>query len=163
GTSADVAIASSITSTTGHSVQVTNSGSTAVGGNQIAFSGLVTDPGLGINLDNNDLNTNGATVTFSGGLNIDSTTHTGLNATTGTSGHLTVTGDGGGSNNGSGGTIQHNTGNAVSLTSTQDVQLGYMNITNNTGGNGIFGSSLNGIVLTRDTISGNGKLNDNSK
>jgi hypothetical protein len=74
---------------------------------------------------------------------------------TGTSGGLTVTGDGGASNNGSGGTIQNSTGDGVSLTSTQDVHLAYMNLTNNLG-NGIGGSGINGFVLNRLNISGNG-------
>ncbi|WP_246675438.1 right-handed parallel beta-helix repeat-containing protein [Mesorhizobium sp. B2-3-4] len=74
---------------------------------------------------------------------------------TGTSGGLSVTGDGGGTNNGSGGTIQASTGDAISLTNTQDVHLAYMNITNNLG-DGIGGSSINGFVLNRLNISGNG-------
>ncbi|BCG69817.1 hypothetical protein MesoLj113a_09750 [Mesorhizobium sp. 113-1-2] len=74
---------------------------------------------------------------------------------TGTSGGLTVTGDGGGANNGSGGTIQNSTGDGISLTSTQDVHLAYMNITNNLG-DGIGGSGINGFVLNRLNISGNG-------
>lgn len=62
----NISIASSIASTAaGHSVQVTNSGTS--GGNTISFSGTVTDPGLGINLDNNDQG-GVATINFSGGL-----------------------------------------------------------------------------------------------
>ncbi|TPN59303.1 hypothetical protein FJ981_06280 [Mesorhizobium sp. B1-1-4] len=74
---------------------------------------------------------------------------------TGASGGLTVTGDGGGANNGSGGTIQSSTGDGVSLTSTQDARLAYMNLTNNLG-DGIGGSGINGFVLNRLNISGNG-------
>jgi hypothetical protein len=74
---------------------------------------------------------------------------------TGTSGGLTVTGDGGASSNNSGGTIRRMSGDGVILTSTQDVRLGYMNITNNLG-DGIGGSGINGLVLTRDNITGNG-------
>ncbi|MBZ9922374.1 hypothetical protein LB579_32425, partial [Mesorhizobium sp. BR1-1-7] len=74
---------------------------------------------------------------------------------TGTSGGLTVMGDGGGSNNGSGGTIQNASGDGISLTSTQDVHLAYMNLTNNLG-DGIGGSGINGLVLNRLNISGNG-------
>jgi hypothetical protein len=78
----NISIASSVASTSaGRSVEVTNSGK--VGGNTITFSGAVTDPGLGINLDNNDQNTGGATVNFTGALNIDSTTNTGFNAING--------------------------------------------------------------------------------
>src|SRR6266403_4267459 len=77
--------------------------------------------------------------------------------TTGTSGHLTVTGTG--TTAGSGGTIQSTTGDGVSLTSTQDVSLSNMNINNNLG-NGIRGSSVNGIVLTGDSLSGNANANN---
>ncbi len=72
---------------------------------------------------------------------------------TGTSGHLTVTGTG--STAGSGGTIQNTTGDAVSLTNTQDVNLNYMNISG-AGGNGIAGNTLSGLVLNKLNISGNG-------
>ncbi|WP_210242267.1 hypothetical protein [Mesorhizobium sp. B2-3-12] len=74
---------------------------------------------------------------------------------TGTAGGLTVTGDGGGANNGSGGIIQNSTGDGISLTNTQDVHLAYMNLTNNLG-DGIGGSGINGFVLNRLNISGNG-------
>src|SRR5262249_15548673 len=47
---------------------------------------------------------------------------------TGSSGGLVATGDNGASNNGSGGVIQNSTGIGVSLTSTSNVSLGYMNI-----------------------------------
>ncbi|WP_246591377.1 inverse autotransporter beta domain-containing protein [Aminobacter anthyllidis] len=74
---------------------------------------------------------------------------------TGALGGLTVTGDGGGSNNGSGGTIQNSTGDGISLTNTAQVRLARMNITNNLG-NGIGGSTINGLLIERFNISGNG-------
>ena len=77
---------------------------------------------------------------------------------TGSSGGLTVTGNGANATlggNGSGGTIQNATGDGISLTSTMDVRLAHMNITNNDG-DGIGGSGINGFVLNRVTISGNG-------
>ncbi len=65
----NISIASSIASTAaGHSVQVTNSGVAA--GNTILFSGAITDPGLGINLDNNDQG-GAATINFTGALNVE--------------------------------------------------------------------------------------------
>ena len=71
-TTADVSIAASISTTaTGRSVEVTDSGRNVAGGSQIVFSGAIDENGLGIWLANNDQNTNGATVTFSGGLDID--------------------------------------------------------------------------------------------
>jgi VCBS repeat-containing protein len=108
-TSADVSISASISSTAaGRSVEVTNSGSGAVGGNQFVFGGLITDPGLGINLDNNDQSGNGATISFSGGLNINSTVNRGFTATNG--GTIVVTG--------STNTITSTTGTALQVVNT---------------------------------------------
>jgi VCBS repeat-containing protein len=139
-TSADVSIASTISSTAaGRSVEVTNSGSSAAGGSQIAFSGLVTDPGLGINLDNNDQNANGATVNFSGGLNIDSTTQTGFNAVNG--GTVNVTG----SNN----SLNTTTGTALNIANTT---IGANNVTfHDISSNG---GSNSGIILSNTGSSG---------
>jgi large repetitive protein len=199
----NISIAASVASTAvGHSVQVTNSG--ASGGNTIALSGAITDPGLGVNLDNNDQNGGVATVNISGGLNIDSTTHTGFNATnggtvnvtngannsittttgtaldianttigssnvtfhdisssgavhgillntTGSSGGLIVTGDGGASSNHSGGQILSSTGDGVSLNSTSNVSLSYIDI-NNGSANGIHGDSVNNLTLNHDNV-----------
>ena len=96
-TSADVTIAASISTNgtdaspgSGRSVEVTNSGRNVAGGSQIVFSGAINENGQGINLDNNDQNTQGAVVTFSGGLDIDTTTAIGFNATNG--GTVAVTG-----------------------------------------------------------------------
>ncbi|MBE1205073.1 inverse autotransporter beta domain-containing protein [Aminobacter carboxidus] len=77
-----------------------------------------------------------------------------LNAT-GVLGGLTVTGDAGGSNNGSGGTIQNSTGTGVLLTSTQSVNLGYMNILNSAD-DGIGGTSVTDFALNRSTLTNNG-------
>ena len=74
---------------------------------------------------------------------------------TGASGGLTVTGDAGGTNNGSGGVIQNSTGIGVSLTSTINVSLGYMNITGS-GDTGLKGISVAGFTLNRSNITGNG-------
>ncbi len=135
----NITIASSIASTSaGHSVQVTGSGSSAAGGNTITFSGGVTDPGLGINLDNNDQNTNGAKINFTGALNIDSTTHTGFNAT-------------------NGGTVSANNANNSINTSTGTA----LNVANTTIGssNLIFhdisaNGAVNGIVLNNTGATG---------
>jgi hypothetical protein len=144
----NITIASSVTSTsTGHSVQVTNSGTS--GGNTISFSGAVTDPGLGINLDNNDQNSGVATVNFSGGLNIDSTTHTGFNATNG--GTFNVT-------NGANNSINTTTGTALNVANTT---IGTSNITfHDISANG----AVNGIVLNNTgsnghlTVTGSGSV-----
>ncbi|NYT40306.1 S-layer family protein [Sphingomonas sp. R-74633] len=71
---------------------------------------------------------------------------------TGTSGGINVTGTGAA---GSGGTIQNSTGDGISLTSTENVRLAYMNVTNNLG-DGIGGSTVNGFVIDNMLISGNG-------
>ncbi len=63
---------------------------------------------------------------------------------TGTSGNLTVTGTG--TTDGTGGTIQNTTGDGISLTNTQDVNLNNMNVTG-ADGNGINGNTVNGLVL----------------
>lgn len=75
--------------------------------------------------------------------------------TTGALGGLTVTGDGSSSNNGSGGTIQNSTGDGISLNNTAQARLARMNITNNLG-SGIGGSTINGLLIERFNISGNG-------
>jgi large repetitive protein len=124
----NISIASSIGSTGGHSVEVTNSGK--VGGNTISFSGAVTDSGGGINLDNNDQNTNGATINFSGGLNIDSTTNTGFNATNG--GTVNVT-------NGANNSITTTTGTALNVANTNigASELNFHDISSNGAPSGI--------------------------
>ncbi len=140
----NITIASSITSTAaGRSVEVTNSGK--VGGNTITFSGAVTDPGLGINLDNNDQNTNGATVNFTGALNVDATTHTGFNATNG--GTVNVTN--------SANSITTTTGTAVNI---QNTTIGSSNVTfHDVSANG----GANGIVLDTTGSSGGFHLTGN--
>jgi large repetitive protein len=146
----NISIAASVASTAaGHSVQVTNSGKS--GGNTITFSGAVTDPGLGINLDNNDQNGGVATVNFSGGLNIDSTTHIGFNATNG--GTVNVT-------NGANNSIVTTTGTALNIANTT---IGASGVTfHDVSSNG----APNGIVLNNTgsggfTITGDGGSSSN--
>ncbi|MES2709265.1 MAG: cadherin-like domain-containing protein [Verrucomicrobiota bacterium] len=74
---------------------------------------------------------------------------------TGTAGGLTVTGDGGGANNGSGGTIQNTTASGILLTGTGKVSLGYLNISN-CREDGIEGSSVTDLNLTRSTLTASG-------
>ena len=132
------------------------SGFNATGGGTISVTGggntIVAGTGTALNVANTTIGASG--LTFHSISSSGASSGIVLN-NTGTSGRLTVSGDGGGTNNGSGGTIQSSTGDGVSLTSTQDVHLGYMNIQNNLG-DGIGGSGINGLVLTRLNISGNG-------
>ena len=155
-TSADVTIAASISTNgtdaspgSGRSVEVTNSGRNVAGGSQIVFSGAINENGQGINLDNNDQNTQGAVVTFSGGLDIDTTTAIGFNATNG--GTVTVTG----SNN----SIVSTTGTALNVANTTigASDLTFQSISSN--------GAANGIVLNTTgssgglTVTGTGSAN----
>ncbi|GEP42658.1 hypothetical protein BGE01nite_19490 [Brevifollis gellanilyticus] len=82
--------------------------------------------------------------------------------TTGNSGGLFVTGDSGGTNNASGGSITNKTGSTLTTgtpgvvaISTANLRLGYMNITG-CNHSGIYGSTVNGFVLSRCNINTNG-------
>ena len=74
---------------------------------------------------------------------------------TGSTGGLNVTGNNTLARDGSGGTIQNTTGDGVLLTGTSQVSLTHMNI-NSTGGNGVFGSAVNGFVSNWNSFSANG-------
>lgn len=85
-----------------------------------------------------------------------------------TTGSFTVTGNGatGGAglfsdNNGSGGAITGKSGNGVRLATATNVSLNYMNISSNLG-SGIHGTNVNGFVLTRTNLAGNGDAVDES-
>jgi methionine-rich copper-binding protein CopC len=71
---------------------------------------------------------------------------------TGASGGLSVTGTG---TAGSGGMIQKTTGPGISLTSTSSVSLSSLNVQNGTD-DGINGSSVNGLILSGLSVTGNG-------
>ncbi len=142
--SADVSVAATIsTAASGRSVEVTNSGSTAAGGNTIVFSGAIDDNGLGILLDNND-QSNGATINFSGGLDIDTAgSNTGFSATNG--GTVNVTGV---SNS-----ITTTTGIGLNVTNTTigASDLNFHDISVNGAANGIIlnaTGSLGGLTVT---------------
>ena len=72
-----------------------------------------------------------------------------------TTGSFTVTGDAGGSNNSSGGTIQNASGAGILLSSAQNISLDQMNI-QNTGRNGINGTSVINFSFTNGTINNSG-------
>ncbi len=72
--------------------------------------------------------------------------------TTGSSGGLTVAGSG---SAGTGGTIQRTTGDGVLLTSTQSVNLSWMDIKDGTE-SGILGTSITGLNLTNVNVTNNG-------
>ncbi len=74
---------------------------------------------------------------------------------TGSSGGLTVTGDGGASSNHSGGQILGSSGVGVSLNSTSNVSLGYLDIKNGAD-DGIHGNSVNNFTLDHANVLTNG-------
>jgi len=119
----------SITNTSGNSVDLRNHG----GGTLVDFDGFITDSGAGIFLDNSD-QAGGATVSFGGGLDLDTGTNTAINAT-------------------NGGTVNVTSG---SVSTTADTTTGtVVQIENTTiGGSGVFFDSTsstggaNGILLT---------------
>jgi hypothetical protein len=123
---------------------VTNSGSTTAGGSTIAFGGAIDDNGLGINLDNNDQNTNGATINFTGGLDIDTATSTGFNATNG--GTVNVTG--------ASNSINSVSATALNVANTTIGASGLNFHDISSGNNTAAADPVNGIVLTNTGSSG---------
>jgi hypothetical protein len=103
--------------------------------------------------------TNGAAINIAGGgtlaVSLDSVSANGGAAgvvLSNTGGSFTVTGDG--STPGSGGTIQNMTGDGIVLTDTGNASLAFMNVTANAG-NGVKGTSVNGLTLTTCAIRNN--------
>jgi hypothetical protein len=113
---------------------------------------LSTTTGTALNVANTNIGASGLTLQS---ISANGATNGIILNNTGTSGGLTVAGDGGGSNNGSGGTIQNSTASGVLLTTTGNVSLGYMNI-QNSGDDGVRGSSVIGFALNRSNVTGNG-------
>jgi VCBS repeat-containing protein len=159
---------------TGHGISLTNNT-----GATMSFDGGTT---LSTGTSNAFVATGGGTVTVTGTNHLTTTTGTALNIsnttigasgvtfhdissngaangivlnTTGSSGGLTVTGTTGGTINATGGTITGSTGSGISLTSTSNVSLDHMTVSNS-GDDGITGSSVTGFTLKDSTISGNG-------
>jgi hypothetical protein len=131
--------------TGGGTVTVQGTGNSISSGTGTALN--VTNTNIGLNsLTFRSISTNGAT----NGIVLNNT-----GTTVGTHGGLTVTGDGGGSNNGSGGVVQNSTGHGISLTSTRDVSLGYMNV-QNSGDDGIHGIGVVNFTLNRSNVNNNG-------
>ena len=149
--------------------------SIAAGSNMFSVTNTSTGPGI--------VATSGGTLTITGSnntittqsgtaLNVANTTIGGANLTfksiaanggtngivlnnTGASGHLAVTGDGTNVNNASGGTLQNQTGDAISLTSTKGPIFNQISIQNSTH-NGIHGTTVTDFTLTNSTINDSG-------
>jgi VCBS repeat-containing protein len=145
-----------ITTTTGVGFNATGAGPAATTGGTVTVEGtgntITSTTGTALNVVNTTIGANG--------LKFQSISSNGaangivLN-NTGTSGGLTVTGDGGGAQNHSGGIINASTGAGVSLTSTKNVSLGYLDITNGLD-DGIHGEAVNGFTLNRANVNNNG-------
>lgn len=127
------------TATGGGTVNVTGAGNTLNTTTGTAL--LVTNTNIGAsNLNFQSIASNGGATP---GINLN---------TTGAAGGLIVTGTGGA---GSGGTIQNKSVDAIQLTSTANVNLSSMNITNNTE-SGIFGTTVTGLTMNALSITNNG-------
>jgi hypothetical protein len=127
--SGNISVAASISGNTGHSVVV----SSRTGGT-VAFSGSVSDSGLGISLANNT----GATVNFTGGVTASSGSHPAFTATGG--GTVNVTG--------SSNTLTTTTGTALDVENTT---IGASGLTfKSISANG----AANGILLSNTGTSG---------
>ena len=138
------------------STLISGTGFNATGGGTISVTGtgntIVSSGGTALNVANTTIGTSG--ITFQSITTNGAASGIILN-TTGSIGGLKVTGNGSLSRDGSGGTIQNATGNGISLTNTQAVQLTHMNI-NTAGTNGIFGSLVTGFVSDWNSFTGNG-------
>ncbi|MCL4262370.1 MAG: DUF11 domain-containing protein [Anaerolineae bacterium] len=127
------------TATGGGTVNVTGTGNVLNTTTGTAL--LVTSTNIGAsNLNFQSIASNGGATP---GINLN---------TTGAAGGLIVTGTGGA---GTGGTIQNKSVDAVQLTSTANVNLSSMNITNNTE-SGIFGTTVTGLTMNGLNITNNG-------
>ncbi|MBL9156129.1 MAG: cadherin-like domain-containing protein [Verrucomicrobiales bacterium] len=133
-----------------------NAAFAATGGGTVNVTGssntLTSTTGTALNVSNTDIGASG--------LNFRTISSNGAGSgivlnNTGTAGGLTLSGDGGGSSNGSGGVIQNSTGVGVSLTSTRNVSLNYLNISGS-GDDGIFGNGVTGFTMNRCNVTNNG-------
>ena len=158
----------SLTNNTGATINFTggmtlstgaNNAFTATGGGTVNATGsnhLTTTTGTALTVTNTTIGSSNLIFhDISAGTAATGPTNAIVLNTTGTSGGLHVTGDATTARDGSGGTIQHTTGDGVSLTSTQSVQLAHMNI-NSTGGQGVMGLGVNGFVSDWNSFSANG-------
>ena len=144
-----------ITTTSGIGFNATGGGTVSVttGGNA---NSITTTTGTALNVSSTTIGAAGMTFrSISAGSSLTGPTNAIVLNGTGSSGGLTVTGDGALARNGTGGTLQHTSGDSVSLTNTTNVVLQRMNI-NNSAANGIFGTGVNGFVLDWASMASNG-------
>jgi VCBS repeat-containing protein len=127
----------------------------ATGGGTVSVTGtnhLTTTTGTALDIANTTIGS--SNVTFHDISSNGAADGIVLNST-GASGGLIVTGDGGASSNHSGGQIVGSTGSGVSLTSTSNVSLGYLDITNS-GADGVNANGVNNFTLNHANVSDNG-------
>jgi large repetitive protein len=123
----------------------------ATGGGTVSVTGtnhLTTTTGTALDIANTTIGS--SNVTFHD-INSNGAANGILLNNTGASGGLIVTGDGGASSNHSGGQILSSTGDGVSLNSTSNVNLGYIDI-NNGSADGIHGDSVTNFSLNHVNI-----------
>ncbi len=110
---------------------------------------LNTTTGVALNVTNATVGAGGLvfkSISANGATNGIVFTNTGANA------GLTILGDGSPANNGSGGVIQNTTGTGIVIAHARGVTLNQMNVTNS-GADGINVTNINGLAITRCTIS----------
>ena len=120
----------------------------------VGTNDVTTGTAIAVDIDSTTIDTDGVTfrsVSANGAVNGIVVEDTGSTA------GFAVTGDGGTA--GSGGTIQSTTGDGVRLIATDFASLEWMNITAS-GGNGIYGTDLDGFSLRDTTLTNNGNAVD---
>lgn len=137
----DVTSATGFNATGGGTINVTGTGNTITSTTGTALNVSSTTIGAS-NINFQSIASNGGT----NGIVLNNT---------GSSGGLTITGTGGVTNNGSGGTIQNCSGAGISLNTTSNVSLSYVNV-QNSGDDGISGTSVTGFSMTRCNVTNNG-------
>ena len=134
-----------------------NNAFTATGGGTVTAtdttSTIATTTGVALNVANTTIGSGGLKFqSISAGTSGSGPSNGIVLNNTGSSGGLTVSGTG---SAGTGGTIQKTSGAGISLTSTRDVNLGYM-VVQNSASDGISGSSVTNFSLANSSVTGNG-------
>jgi hypothetical protein len=141
------------TATGGGTVEVCDENPCNAGATGATINKITTTTGTALNVANATIGANNLEFrSISAGTAASGPTNGIVLNTTGTSGGLKVKGNSG---TGTGGTIQRTTGVGVSLNSTSNVSLAFMNI-NNSGDDGIRGLTVNNLDLNGCNLSTNG-------
>jgi hypothetical protein len=119
----------------------------AISGVAVSEVSVTSTTGTAVNLSNLDGTVSLTSVSANGAVS-----GIVLNGVNIISGSFAVTGTG---SAGSGGTIQNSSGDAISLTSSKNISLSRMSLSNNKG-NGILGSTVGGFTLADSTVASSG-------